>query len=174
MTMVEVVEEEGEIKEQEKEFIHNIFEFDDTNASEIMTPRADMFVIDIDEKFSLEEVSQSGFTRFPVIEGDIHHVIGFGDPDALAEIAYGFRGVAPAAQAGYRRHARIVPAVDMAFFHEANELALAEHHVVEVQTRKFDLLGMIDLQLIQHPVIKLAIIFKLQGAVRMGDALDRI
>ena len=76
MTMVEVVEEEGEIKEEEREFIHNIFEFDDTNASEIMTPRADMFVIDIDEKFNLEEVIQSGFTRFPVIEGDIDHVIG--------------------------------------------------------------------------------------------------
>lgn len=76
LTMVEVVEEEGEIKEEEKELIHNIFEFDDTNASEIMTPRADMFVIDIDEKFNLEEVIQSGFTRFPVIEGDIDHVIG--------------------------------------------------------------------------------------------------
>jgi CBS domain containing-hemolysin-like protein len=76
MTMVEVVEEEGEIKEEERELIHNIFEFDDTNASEIMTPRADMFVIDTDEKFNLEEVIQSGFTRFPVIEGDIDHVIG--------------------------------------------------------------------------------------------------
>jgi len=76
MTMVEVVEEEGEIKEEEKELIHNIFEFDDTNASEIMTPRADMFVIDIGEAFNLEEVIQSGFTRIPVIENDIDHVIG--------------------------------------------------------------------------------------------------
>ncbi|UCE56288.1 MAG: HlyC/CorC family transporter [Desulfobacterales bacterium] len=76
MTMVEVVEEEGEIKEEEKELIHNIFEFDDTNASEIMTPRADMFVVDVDEEFKLEEVVKSGFTRIPVIEGDIDHVIG--------------------------------------------------------------------------------------------------
>ena len=76
MTMVEVVEEEGEIKEEEKELIHNIFEFDDTNASEIMTPRADMFVIDVGEEFKLEEVVKSGFTRIPVIEGDIDHIIG--------------------------------------------------------------------------------------------------
>jgi CBS domain containing-hemolysin-like protein len=76
MTIVEVVEEEGEIKEEEKELIHNIFEFDDTSASEIMMPRGDMFVIDIDEEFKLEEVIQSGFTRFPVIEGDVDHVIG--------------------------------------------------------------------------------------------------
>ena len=49
MTFVEVVEEEGEIGKEEKELIHNIFEFDDTNASEITTPRADMFVIEAGE-----------------------------------------------------------------------------------------------------------------------------
>jgi len=76
MTFVEVVEEEGEIKEEEKELIHNIFEFDDTNASEIMTPRADMYVIDADEKLDLEGIMQSGFTRIPVIEDDIDHVVG--------------------------------------------------------------------------------------------------
>jgi len=76
MTFVEVVEEEGEIKEEEKELIHNIFEFDDTNTSEIMTPRADMFVIEADEKLDLEKIVESGFTRIPVIEDNIDHVIG--------------------------------------------------------------------------------------------------
>ena len=76
MTFVEVVEEEGGIEEDEKELIENIFEFDDTNASEIMTPRADMFVIDVDEELNLEEIVKSGFTRIPVIEEDIDHVIG--------------------------------------------------------------------------------------------------
>jgi putative hemolysin len=76
MTFVEVVEEEGEIKEEEKELIHNIFEFDDTNASEIMTPRGDMFVIEADEKLNFEKIIESGFTRIPVIEGDVDHVVG--------------------------------------------------------------------------------------------------
>ncbi len=76
MTFVEVVEEEGEIKAEEKRLIHNIFELDDTNASTIMTPRGDMFVIDADEELKLEEIVKSGFTRFPVIEKDIDHVIG--------------------------------------------------------------------------------------------------
>jgi CBS domain containing-hemolysin-like protein len=76
MTFVEAVEEEGEIKEEEKELIHKIFEFDDTNASEIMTPRADMFVIEAGEKLNLEDIVKSGFTRIPVIEDDIDHVIG--------------------------------------------------------------------------------------------------
>ncbi len=76
MTIVEVVEEEGEIKEEERELIHNIFEFDDTNASEIMTPRADMFVVDAGQPLDLKAVASSGFTRIPVIEADIDHVVG--------------------------------------------------------------------------------------------------
>jgi magnesium and cobalt exporter, CNNM family len=76
MTFVEVVEEEGEIKEEEREFIHNIFEFDDTNASEIMTPRADMFVVDANELLDLKAIARSGFTRIPVIDSDIDHIIG--------------------------------------------------------------------------------------------------
>jgi len=76
LTFVEVVEEEGGIEEDEKELIHNIFEFDDTSASEIMTPRADMYVINANEKLDPEEVIRSGYTRIPVIEEDIDHVIG--------------------------------------------------------------------------------------------------
>jgi len=76
MTFVEVVEEEGGIEEEEKALIENIFEFDDTNASEIMTPRADMFVIDVNEELKLEQIVKSGFTRIPVIDGEIDHVVG--------------------------------------------------------------------------------------------------
>ena len=76
MTFVEAVEEEGEIKEEEKELIHRIFEFDDTSTSEIMTPRTDMFIIEANEKLVLEDIVKSGFTRIPVIENDIDHVIG--------------------------------------------------------------------------------------------------
>ncbi|MFQ5484746.1 MAG: hemolysin family protein, partial [Desulfobacterales bacterium] len=61
---------------EEKELIHNIFELDDTNVSEIMTPRTDMFVVEAEEKLRLDRIIQSGFSRIPVIEGDIDHVIG--------------------------------------------------------------------------------------------------
>jgi CBS domain containing-hemolysin-like protein len=76
MTMVEVVEEEGEIKEEEKEFITNIFEFDDTSCSEIMTPRADMFVIDVSQDMDLGRIIETGYSRIPVIEDTIDNVIG--------------------------------------------------------------------------------------------------
>ncbi len=76
MSFVEVVREEGEIKEEEQKLIHRIFEFDDTNASEIMTPRADMFVVEADETLDLQAIAESGFTRIPVIENTIDNVVG--------------------------------------------------------------------------------------------------
>jgi CBS domain containing-hemolysin-like protein len=76
LTMVEVVEEEGEIKEEEKEFITNIFEFDDTSASEIMTPRADIFAIDIADEIDIKAIIESGFTRIPVIKDNIDNIVG--------------------------------------------------------------------------------------------------
>ena len=76
MTMVEVVEEEGEIKEEEKEFITNIFEFDDTFCSGIMTPRADMFVIDVSRELDIEKILKTGYSRIPVIEDSIDNIIG--------------------------------------------------------------------------------------------------
>lgn len=76
MTMVEVVEEEGEIKEAERELITNIFEFDDTACSEIMTPRADMFVLDVSQDMDIDKILKTGFSRIPVIEDSIDNIIG--------------------------------------------------------------------------------------------------
>lgn len=75
-TFVEVVEEEGEIKGEERELINKIFEFDDTSASEIMTPRADMFVIAADEKVDLKKILATGYTRIPVIDNNIDNIVG--------------------------------------------------------------------------------------------------
>jgi CBS domain containing-hemolysin-like protein len=76
MTMVEVVKDDGEIKAEEKELITNIFEFDDTSCSEIMTPRADMFVIDVSDTMDIEHILKTGFSRIPVIEDTIDNVVG--------------------------------------------------------------------------------------------------
>ncbi len=92
ITIVEVVEEEGQIKEEEKELIRNIFEFDDTSTSEIMTPRSDMFVIEADKRLPLKNVIRSGFTRIPVIENNIDNVIGILNiKDFFMQVATGNR-----------------------------------------------------------------------------------
>jgi CBS domain containing-hemolysin-like protein len=76
MSFVEVVHDEGQINPGEKELINNIVKLDDVNVSYIMTPSADMFVIDKSEAPRLQEIIQSGFTRIPVIDGDIDHIVG--------------------------------------------------------------------------------------------------
>ncbi|MCF8024734.1 MAG: hemolysin family protein [Desulfobacteraceae bacterium] len=76
ITFVDVVHEGGEINPEERELIYNIIKLDDVNVSEIMTPSADMFVIERDKEPDLEKILQSGFTRIPVIEGDIDHAVG--------------------------------------------------------------------------------------------------
>ncbi len=92
ITIVEVVEEEGQIKEEEKELIRNIFEFDDTSTSEIMTPRSDMFVVEIDKKLPLATIIKSGFTRIPVVENNIDNVIGILNiKDFFMQVATGIK-----------------------------------------------------------------------------------
>jgi len=76
MSFVEVVHEEGQINPGEKELINNIVKLDDIGVSHIMTPSADMFVIDKSEEPQLDKIIKSGFTRIPVIEGDIDHIVG--------------------------------------------------------------------------------------------------
>lgn len=76
--MVDVGEEKGTIRETEKEMINNIFEFDNTEVSDIMTHRTEVAGIDVES--SLEEVKhillEQQYTRFPVYEDSIDHVVG--------------------------------------------------------------------------------------------------
>jgi CBS domain containing-hemolysin-like protein len=75
-SFVDVVHEEGEINPNERELIYNVFKLDDVSVSEIMTPSADMFVIDLKKPVDIKKIIESGFTRIPVIKGDIDHVAG--------------------------------------------------------------------------------------------------
>lgn len=76
ITFVDVVHEDGEINPDERELIHNIIKLDDLSVSEIMTPSADMFFIDRSEDLALDRILDSGYTRIPVVEGNIDKTIG--------------------------------------------------------------------------------------------------
>lgn len=76
--MVDVGEEKGVIENTQKEMINNIFEFDDITAEDIMTPRTDMAALDTED--GIEEALRigvdEGYSRLPVYEDDIDHIIG--------------------------------------------------------------------------------------------------
>ena len=69
MAMVEEGEESGAIQSNEKEFIENVFEFDNTTAKDVMVHRTDMVTLPVDaeEKDILDVIRQSGLSRFPVL-----------------------------------------------------------------------------------------------------------
>ena len=104
----------------------------------------------------------------------VGQAVDLGDADTVAEGPDSFGGVAAPAQPGKGRHARVVPATDMALFHQLQEQALAHERIGEGQPRKLDLAGMVDLERVEQPVVEGAVHFKFQRAERMGDALDRV
>lgn len=77
-SIIEAGEEYGAINESEKEMIDGIFEFDDKRAEKVMTPRTEVYCIDINDPLSsyLDELLEMRYSRIPVYEGDIDNIIG--------------------------------------------------------------------------------------------------
>lgn len=76
--MVDEGEEKGSIEENEKELINNVFEFNDTTVSEIMTHRTDIFALNIDMNVNelIEELEEYTYSRIPVYEETIDEIKG--------------------------------------------------------------------------------------------------
>jgi CBS domain containing-hemolysin-like protein len=68
----------GELDPQEHDYLNNVFDFGDTVAREVMVPRPDIEALPTTA--SLEELVERAafgrYTRYPVYEGDIDHVLG--------------------------------------------------------------------------------------------------
>ena len=76
--MINLGEEGGSLKEEEKELLHKVFEFGDTLASEAMRPRTE--IVSVPSNATLQDVfalvSEFGYSRYPVIEDTVDTVIG--------------------------------------------------------------------------------------------------
>lgn len=88
--LLNVSHEEGVLEEAEKEMITNIFDFPDTVAREIMTPRTDMICIAATETIegALKLVVESKHSRIPVFEESIDNIIGVITTRDLLEQTY--------------------------------------------------------------------------------------
>ena len=77
-TMVDVGSEEGVFEQEEKEMLHNIFDFGDLQVRDIMVQRVDITALDVDATYEevLEIVKDEQFSRFPVYREDIDDIIG--------------------------------------------------------------------------------------------------
>ncbi len=76
--MVDEGEEKGSIEENERELINNVFEFNDTTVSEVMTHRTDIYALNIDMNVNelIEELEEYRYSRIPVYEDTIDEIKG--------------------------------------------------------------------------------------------------
>ncbi|ANB60891.1 hemolysin family protein [Anoxybacteroides amylolyticum] len=87
--MIDLSEEEGVIDNKEKELVHRSLDFDDILVGEIFTPRIDMVAVEVND--SVEKIRdvflQERYSRVPVYEDDIDHVIGIlSESDFLSQL----------------------------------------------------------------------------------------
>ncbi|MBE6713527.1 MAG: HlyC/CorC family transporter [Ruminococcaceae bacterium] len=76
--ILDTAEEEGVMEETETELLQSALEFTDQDASDILTPRIDVVGFELGESMEnvLKTISETQFSRFPVYEGTIDHVVG--------------------------------------------------------------------------------------------------
>lgn len=77
-TYVEVSHEDGAIETEEREMIFNVFDLGDSLAKDIMIPRIEMTMIDVNASYSKLAAlfKNTLFSRIPVYEGDKDNIIG--------------------------------------------------------------------------------------------------
>lgn len=69
----------GALDENEAEILQNVFKFSDLTAAQVMIPRTDM--VCVAKEISTDELNnimiENQYTRYPVYDTDLDHVIGF-------------------------------------------------------------------------------------------------
>jgi len=76
--LLDTAEDEGVINENETELLQSALEFADLDAADILTPRIDVVGFEIGDSMEhiLSVIRETQFSRFPVYEGTVDHVVG--------------------------------------------------------------------------------------------------
>ena len=76
--LLDTAEDEGVIDENETELLQSALEFTDMDAADILTPRIDVVGFELNDSMEhiLQVINETQFSRFPVYERTIDHVVG--------------------------------------------------------------------------------------------------
>lgn len=76
--LINVGEKTGVLEDTKTTMINRVFEFDETKAREIMTPRTDLVALEKDATFdeAVKMAIDSGHSRLPVYQESIDHIVG--------------------------------------------------------------------------------------------------
>ena len=76
--MVDAGSEKGTIDEHEREFIENVFEFDDITAENVATHRTDLDMLDINDPMEIWDdiIMSTRHTRYPICDDTADKIVG--------------------------------------------------------------------------------------------------
>lgn len=77
-SIIETVEDEGIFDEEASDLMQSALDFPDIMVSEIVTPRVEMFAVDIEDDMEeiIEDLLDSTYSRIPVYEESIDNIVG--------------------------------------------------------------------------------------------------
>jgi CBS domain containing-hemolysin-like protein len=88
--LVEASGEHGVLERSEQDMLDAVFDFGDATAREVMVPRTEMIAVDADAP--LDELIQCAikhpFTKFPIYEGDLDHILGIAHTKDLVRVQH--------------------------------------------------------------------------------------
>jgi len=78
MAMMRLGEEEGTIEKDEREMVNDVFEFDETRAHEVYTPKEKVEFINEEESVAdlIQKSIKTGYSRFPAYRKNLDDVVG--------------------------------------------------------------------------------------------------
>lgn len=77
-SLIEIGEEQGAINKIERKMIDGIIKFDDKMAKEIMTPRTEVFLLEVNNSINenINTILNESFSRIPIYSDDIDNIVG--------------------------------------------------------------------------------------------------
>jgi CBS domain containing-hemolysin-like protein len=78
MLTAEMEDATAALPDAEREMIRGVMELEFTSVREVMVPRPDIIAVDVEDGFDalVQAMIQKGFSRIPVYEEDIDHILG--------------------------------------------------------------------------------------------------
>lgn len=90
-TLVDAGSAQGQVDARERRLIHRVFEFNDKNVGQVMTPRDRIFALsyDLATPRLVKELAQRGFSRVPIYQKSLDNVRGILNAKDLVKTAAG-------------------------------------------------------------------------------------
>ncbi len=116
------------------------------------------------------------FAQQMLEQREVENAVGLRHPNVAAKTPNCRRAVTAAAHSREGRHARIIPAGDVALVYQPKKSPFRHNGVVEVEPGKLDLFGPIGgrPQRFEKPIVERAMVFKLERTDGVGNSFDPV